>query len=160
MIFFWNEHTKDSEGLLPFCPPSRPHICSTLDFEHVTTSERENDCDTNFDAFDRKSQNALLDRLFHKHILSGSYNICCWDTRGWFHQHFTSNFYNHRSPKRKKVSQLKQLLALLGSARIKAARIKAAHIKAARINSLMKLTPGLIRTATLSGPDKRSNLTS
>ena len=42
---------------------------------------------------------------------------------GQFQQHFTSSFYSRRSQKRKKDSQVKQLLALLGSARVKAAHI-------------------------------------
>ena len=41
--------------------------------------------------------------------------------RGQFHQHFTHIFYVHGSQKRKQDSQLKQLFALWGSARVKAA---------------------------------------
>ena len=47
-------------------------------------------------------------------------------TLGKFHQHFTSSFYAHRSQKRQKDSQVKQLFALLGSVSIKAAR---KHVK-------------------------------
>ena len=39
---------------------------------------------------------------------------------GEFQQHFMSSFYTYRSRKRKKVSQIKQLFVLLGSARVKA----------------------------------------
>ena len=43
------------------------------------------------------------------------------DTFSQFYQQFTSNFYAHRSQKRKKDSQVKQLFLLLGSVCIKAA---------------------------------------
>ena len=41
---------------------------------------------------------------------------------GQFHECFTSSFYTHRSQKRQKDSQVKQLFALSGSACVKAAR--------------------------------------
>ena len=43
-------------------------------------------------------------------------------TWGQFHKQFTGSFYVRRSQKRKKDSQVWQLFALLGSARVKAAR--------------------------------------
>ena len=44
------------------------------------------------------------------------------ESRGQFHQHFTSSFYVHRSQKRKKESQVKQLFALSGSVGVKSGR--------------------------------------
>ena len=41
--------------------------------------------------------------------------------QGQFHQHFTSSFYTHRSQKREKDIQVKQLFALLGSVCVKTA---------------------------------------
>jgi len=58
------------------------------------------------------------------------YCLTCW---GQFHQCSTSSFYVHRSPKRKKDSQVESLfLALLGSV-----CVKSAH------RMLMKLTLGV-----------------
>ena len=71
-----------------------------------------------------------------------------WEYWGQFHQHFTRSFYTHRSQKRKKNSQLKQLVALLGSASVKAAckhfdEIDPSFQLAAR-KTMVKLTLGCV----------------
>ena len=63
----------------------------------------------------------LLSGRFYYYYSFPDREVFSIPTSGQFHQHFTSSFYTFRSQKRKKDSQLKQLFALLGSARIKAA---------------------------------------
>ena len=63
--------------------------------------------------------------------LNSPFCYCC-NSRGQFHQHFTSSICMRKSRKRKKDSQVKQLFAVLRSVCVKL-----------RVNTLMKLTPAV-----------------
>ena len=62
------------------------------------------------------------DVLYEGFIPYQSQDFRSYDTKGLFHQHFTSSFYTCRSQKRQKSSQVKHLFALSGSECLKAAR--------------------------------------